>query len=148
METLQDDFHQAVSSRFGHARFLTSRDRRTRAEHMRIRELEAENAYLKARLMDLKLQQSVRPAATHDLPSPETLVTVTAVDEFQGEDNQHEDFYAAENAAFAATLHPVEIDEDFDPEADDFEYSTTGDDDNTPRILDIEEYVESSDDIG
>jgi hypothetical protein len=73
MQEFQNDFYQAVSKSFGHARLLSQRPRRPRAEHLRIRGLESDNARLVEQVKVLEQQvKKMAAAADSELnPAPE-----------------------------------------------------------------------------
>lgn len=149
MKVFQDGFHQAVSSRFDHARFATRRERRPRAHHLRIRDLEAENALLKARVVDVEWQLAARFDLLVGEPSPNALISAASFEAREDVGDQDDDLYQAENAAFAATLHPGERGEDDpDPETADSEDSTIDDDGDAEPSSGVDQYMPDRSETG
>lgn len=110
MKSLQDDFHQAVSQHFGHARVSVQRPRRMRSEHLLIRNLEAENHHLAAIVADLKHRMAA-PSAKH---SPHASGAGTLIGEFEGAAvGSHYD--AEEDADAASPDSNVDENDDFGP---------------------------------
>lgn len=142
MEVFQDGFHQAVSSRFDHARFATRRERRPRAQHLRIRDLEAENALLKARVVDVERHMASRfdPAGG---PSTNALFSAASFEVRQDLGDQDDDLYQAENAADAVTFRPGELNEEDDggPDTPNFDEDAIGDDWNTEPGFDLDNNI-------